>query len=109
MGEKKYKTYLLYFFDENIDEENTCGQTLSLKKAKEQEGYGIWIGSVIPMTKDKILENVWDKDDVDSFVEEYPENSEWTFRISKENDYKGYLNYKPLSQNRDYRVSILLN
>lgn len=110
MEEKKYKTYLLFFFDEEIEEENTCGQTLSLKSAKEQEEYGIWIGSVLSMTKNKILKNVWDKDDVDSFVEEYPEASEWTFKIDDEYEmrFRGYIEYKPISQNRDYKISTLL-
>jgi hypothetical protein len=109
MEDKKYNTYLLYFYDENIEEENTCGQTLSLEKAKEQEEYGTWVGGIFQMNKEQILKQVWDKDDVDIFVSQNLECSEWTFKINKNDDFRGYLNYNPIEKKREYRISSIFH
>lgn len=115
MEEKKYKVYLLIFYDENIEEYNTCGLALSKKHSDSVTKSGEISIESLNITKDKILECVWDKEDVDFFVEEYPDSSEWTFKVYTELSMnwfqnvanQSYILYDPISKRRDYKISII--
>jgi len=109
---KEYYVYLLYHHDDSIDEGNAVGECLSRKAAEEQEKYGTWVEDMTKISIEKILEQVWDKDDVDEFVKVNPEAIKYSFLIYSDERWvygkKNYLEYSPLSETRDEKLKLIL-
>ena len=106
--EKFYKTYLYFFYDEYIEEENTSHQTLTKSYGDKTERDGCWLGNCLNLNISEILNTCWSKEDVDIFVKENPECKSNTFTIWRERIKIGEKNweyYCPLVENRE----ILLN
>ena len=101
---KVYWVYVLYYYDENIEENNVEGQCLTKKFGDKQSGS--WIADRYKSDIDKILKNIWDKEDVDEFVKKHPETSSETFIVYKTNYHwkpgvKNYYHYCPLTEQRE--------
>lgn len=106
-----YLIWVLHFYDiEESSFPDNC-HCLSLKYAEEQ---GAHIHGRFIYTKEDILRNVWDKDDVNEFIKENPEALSWTFLIYKNNyrwkkGEKNYCEYSQLIENREKNVLSILS
>ncbi len=109
---KQYYVYLLYHYDESIQENNTVGECLSRKSADTQEKYGSWVGDMIQLPIDKILKQVWYRDDVDEFVKNHPEAMKYSFLVHSDERWvygkKSYFDYCPLSEQREEKLKMIL-
>jgi hypothetical protein len=108
---KTYKTYLYFFYDESIGEENTSHQTLTKSYGEETETNGCWLGHCPHLTISQILNTCWSKEDVDIFVKENPECRNITFSIWREErkwGEKNWEHYCPLVEQRDKLLKELL-
>jgi hypothetical protein len=110
---KIYPIYNFDHFDESIEENNSAFSVLSKKSKKiaiEQEE-DCWFSGVSQMKIEDILRYCWDKEDVDNFIEEYPECSTETFKIYDEShkfSYINYINYCPIQEKRENLINQII-
>ena len=112
---KKYIIYTYDFYDESIEESNTAFCCLTEKfgnfqeKISEESHSPVWRSGSLTISLDQILNNIWDKDDIDMFVEINLECAHETFNIYKnyiqdfplEFSRGNYIKYCPLQEKRD--------
>lgn len=108
---KEYYVYLIYHYDDSIEEGNAVGECLSRESAEEQEKYGSWVEDMRKRPIDSILTSVWHKDDVDKFNKEHPETIKYSFLIYVDRygyKEKNYTTYSPLSEKREEILKMIL-
>ena len=122
---KQYRIYNYDHFDESIEENNSAFCCLTKKfgdyqeKLSEKSYNPIWFSGTSDMSIKQILNHIWDKEDIDMFVELNPECANETFTIYKhytQEDYfsdlefsrGNYRKYCPLQEKRDKLLKELL-
>ena len=117
---KTYPVYNFDFFDESIEENNSAFSVLSKKSKIEADEESrrekssmdyCWFSGTSQMTIDELIKHAWSKEDVDNFVDEYPECSTKLFIVydeSHQHSFFNYIKYCPLQERRDNLINQIL-
>lgn len=119
--EREYTIWGLDTWDESIEENNAAGSCLTREFAEYQENissgtnYSVWISGSYKMDISKILNHLWDREEVDQFVILHPETAFHTFKLNKpyesgNHDWcRGYLEYSPIAAKREELLKDILD
>ena len=103
-----YPIYDFDYFDQAIGENNSYASVLSKKYRDlmvEKSDGTYWQTSGHKSPIDSIIKYSWDKDDIDSFIDEYPECIKYTFFVYSDGIHKSY---NPLQEKRDKILNDLI-
>lgn len=109
--DKEYLIFELLSYDDYSEEFNLECQCLSEKYINSQKRFDFTINTTLTI-KECILENLWDKEDVDEFTKKYPESLLWVFKIYRDNyrwerGKKNYYEYCPLTEQRENKIKMI--